>query len=136
MKIILKFTLLLLVTISVYGCNDKKPSKTTTQFGEINVVPPAEFKEKSLNQTIIDIRTPEEFSEGHIEGAININFFDKAFLDQMSQFDKSKPVFLYCRSGNRTSSASKKIANLGFEQVYDLQGGILNWQKNNQQITK
>ena len=89
-----------------------------------------------MNQTIVDIRTPEEFAEGHIEGAVNINLFDNHFLDQISQFDKSKPIFLYCRSGNRTSSASKKIADLGFEQVYDLQGGILNWQRNNQQIAK
>ena len=136
MKTILKLSLILFFTISIVACNNKQPSKTTTQFGEINVIPPAEFKEKSLNQTIVDIRTPEEFAEGHIEGAVNINLFDKDFLDQISQFDKSKPIFLYCRSGNRTSSASKKIADLGFEQVYDLQGGILNWQRNNQQIAK
>ena len=136
MKTILKLSLILFFTISIVACNNKQPSKTTTQFGEINVIPPAEFKEKSLNQTIVDIRTPEEFAEGHIEGAVNINLFDKDFLDQISQFDKSKPIFLYCRSGNRTSSATKKIADLGFEQVYDLQGGILNWQRNNQQIAK
>ena len=136
MKTILKLSLILFFTISIVACNNKQPSKTTTQFGEINVIPPAEFKDKSLNQTIVDIRTPEEFAEGHIEGAVNINLFDNHFLDQISQFDKSKPIFLYCRSGNRTSSASKKIADLGFEQVYDLQGGILNWQRNNQQIAK
>lgn len=136
MKTILKLSLILFFTISIVACNNKQPSKTTTQFGEINVIPPTEFKEKSLNQTIVDIRTPEEFAEGHIEGAVNINLFDNHFLDQISQFDKSKPIFLYCRSGNRTSSASKKIADLGFEQVYDLQGGILNWQRNNQQIAK
>ena len=75
---------------------------------------PIEFNEKSVNQVIIDIRTPQEFSQGHIEGAININYFDSSFLNQIGQYDKSKPVFLYCRSGNRTSSAAAKIAKLGF----------------------
>lgn len=136
MKTILKLSLILFFTLSVVACNNKQPSKTVTQFGEINVITPADFKEKSANQTIVDIRTPQEFAEGYIEGAININLFDKNFLDQMAQFDKSKPIFIYCRSGNRTSSASKKLSELGFQQVYDLQGGIINWSRNNQPITK
>lgn len=127
---------MLFFTLSVVACNNKQPSKTVTQFGEIHVVTPADFKEKSANQTIVDIRTPQEFAEGYIEGAVNINVFDEDFLDQMAQFDKSKPIFIYCRSGNRTSSASKKLSELGFQQVYDLQGGIVNWSRNNQPITK
>lgn len=127
---------MLFFTLSVVACNNKQPSKTVTQFGEINVITPSDFKEKSVNQTIVDIRTPQEFAEGYIEGAVNINVFDKNFLDQMAQFDKSKPIFIYCRSGNRTSSASKKLSELGFQQVYDLQGGIVNWSRNNQPITK
>jgi len=134
MKTLLKYTCLLFLTITVISCNNKKLSKTVTKFGEINVISPASFKEKSKDQTIIDIRTPREFTVGHIEGAKNINFFDKSFLEQISKFDKNKPIFLYCRSGNRTASASKKIANQGFKEVYDLQGGVMNWLKNNQQI--
>lgn len=136
MKTILKLSLMLFFTLSVVACNNKKPSKTVTQFGEINVITPADFKEKSKNQTIVDIRTPQEFAEGYIEGAVNINLFDKNFLVQMAQFDKSKPIFIYCRSGNRTSSASKKLSESGFKQVYDLQGGIVNWSRSNQPITK
>lgn len=136
MKTILKLSLLLFFTISVVACNNKQPSKTITEFGEINVVTPAEFKEKSVNQTIIDIRTPQEFADGHIEGAVNINLYDRNFLVQIAQLDKTKPVFVYCRSGNRTSSASKKMSEMGFVQIYDLQGGILNWARNNQEITK
>lgn len=136
MNAILKSTLFLLLTISFIGCSNPKPSKTVTEYGELSVITPAVFKEKSVNQTIIDIRTPEEFASGHIEGAINMNLFDKTFMDQISKLDKSKPIFMYCRSGSRSKSASKKVANLGFEKVYDLQGGIIYWARNNYKIIK
>jgi phage shock protein E len=54
----------------------------------------------------------------------------------MGKYDKSKPVFLYCRSGNRTSSAAAKVAKLGFGEIYDLQGGIMSWSRDNLQIIK
>jgi len=136
MKSILKGSLFIFLAISLIGCNNPKPSKTITKYGEINVITPAEFKEKSVNQTIIDIRTPEEFASGHIQGAININLFDKTFLEQISKLDKSKPIYMYCRSGSRSRSASKKVSNLGFEKVYDLQGGIIYWAQNNYEIIK
>lgn len=136
MKRILKGTLFIFLTISIIGCNNSKPSKTITEYGELSVITPVEFKENSKNQTIIDIRTPEEFASGHIDGAININLFDKTFLDQISKLDKTKPIYMYCRSGSRSRSASKKVSNLGFEKVYDLQGGIIYWARNNYQIIK
>ena len=136
MKIIFRVVILLFLTASIVGCNNKQPSKTVTKFGEIGVITPTEFIEKSKNELIVDIRTPREFAEGHIEGAININVFDNTFLVKIAEFDNTKPIFLYCRSGNRTSSASKKVADLGFQKVYDLQGGIINWAQNNQKIVK
>lgn len=136
MKAILKQTLFIFLAISLIGCNNKKPSKTITENGEINVITPADFKEKSANQTILDIRTPQEFASGHIEGAININLFDKSFETQILKFDKTKPLFIYCRSGSRTAKASKKASSLGFEKLYDLQGGLKNWARNNYQIIK
>jgi len=136
MKRILKGVLFIFLTILIIGCNNSKPSKTITEYGELSVITPVEFKENSKNETIIDIRTPEEFANGHIEGAININLFDKTFLDQISKLDKTKPIYMYCRSGSRSRSASKKVSNLGFEKVYDLQGGIIYWARNNYQIIK
>ncbi|MDO9275663.1 MAG: rhodanese-like domain-containing protein [Lutibacter sp.] len=132
MKTTLKLTFLVLITIFGISCNTKSQSQSDA----ITVITPTEFKEKSVNQTIIDIRTPQEFSEGHIEGAVNINFYDSNFLDQISKYDKNKPLFIYCRSGNRTSPASKKIADYGFKQVFDLEGGILYWMKNNNETVK
>ena len=135
MNIKLKFGVVLLMLFISVGCNSKPPLNEQEK-SAIHVVKPTEFKEKSKNQVIIDIRTPQEFSQGHIEGAINLNYFDHSFTHQIGKYDKSKPIFLYCRSGNRTSSAAAKIAKLGFEEVYDLQGGIMSWSKENLQIIK
>lgn len=134
MSVNIKLLMILFIAITQLNCKQKEVADN--QNGSVEVVTPADFKEKSKGQLIIDIRTPQEFQQGYIEGAVNINYFDRDFLEKISQYDKSKPVFVYCRSGNRTSSASRKIAVLGFEKVYDLQGGILNWMRNNNQIVK
>lgn len=73
---------------------------------------------------LIDVRTPAEYSAGHFEGAINVNFFDRDFVIQMEAYDKEAPLYLYCRSGMRSFSAAKKLAKAGFKEIYDLKGGI------------
>lgn len=132
MKTASKITLLVTLIVLGISCNTKSQSHSDA----ITVLTPIEFKEKSTNQTIIDIRTPEEFSQGHIEGALNINYYDRNFIDQIAKYDKNQPLFIYCRSGNRTESASKKAADFGFTQIYDLEGGILYWIKNNNKTVK
>lgn len=107
-----------------------------SKLGIVKVITSSVFEIKSENQTIIDIRTPNEFKQGHIEGAVNINFFDKNFIEQISNYDKNNPLFIYCRSGNRTSSASRILSKSGFMQVYDLQGGVKSWVKSNNTLVK
>src|SRR5699024_3233844 len=72
---------------------------------------------------LIDVRTPKEYAAGSIEGAQNINFFDENFKAQFAEFDKKEPIYIFCKSGNRSGKASKKLAEMGFEKIYDLQGG-------------
>ena len=141
----IKTIVLLLIIVSVnLGCENKQQNKnqvgetsiTQSNLGEVIEISPSEFKEKSINHTIIDIRTPYEFKQGYIKGAININYYDRNFLDNFKNFDKNEPIFIYCRSGSRTSSASRKLVKLGFLKVYDMQGGISNWARNNHQIEK
>lgn len=132
-KIKMSFVAMLLLFLA--ACNSK-PALNEEEKAAIHEVTAAEFKEKSVNQVLVDIRTPQEFNQGHIEGAVNINYFDPGFLAEMEKFDKTKPLFLYCRSGNRTTSAAAKLSKLGFENIYDLQGGISNWARNNYQINK
>lgn len=85
---------------------------------------------------VIDVRTPEEFSKGHLKNAKNIVLAGNDFEKQISTLDKSKPVFVYCLSGNRSSSAASIMRSEGFKEVYELNGGILKWSRANLPVTK
>ncbi len=74
---------------------------------------------------VIDVRTPQEFNEGHVKGAININFYDENFEEQLDELNKDKKYLIYCRSGSRSSKTLILMENLQFINVYDLEGGIL-----------
>ncbi len=91
---------------------------------------PKEFSEK-INQMpsapIIDVRTPKEFSLGHLINANNIDWNGNDFDAQIATFDKSKPVFVYCQVGGRSAAAAKKMRSDGFVEVYELSGGISKW---------
>ena len=83
---------------------------------------------KDDNALILDVRTPEEFEAGYIPEAININIYEgQGFLDAVNKLDKSKNYYVYCRSGNRSRQACALMNNLGFDQAYNLEGGILDW---------
>ncbi len=81
------------------------------------------------NLVILDVRTQEEFDEGHIEGAVMLDFYREDFADELAKFDPDVPYVLYCRSGNRSSSARAIMADLGFQSVEDVDGGIVGWQE-------
>lgn len=74
---------------------------------------------------LLDVRTPEEFSVGHIQSAINIDFQNQSFLSDIKNLDNSKTYFVYCRSGNRSGKAISIMKENGFKNIYELQGGIL-----------
>ncbi len=76
---------------------------------------------------IIDVRTPTEYQEGHIDNALNVDFKSADFIKNISKFDKNKTLLIYCRSGNRSGRASKIMDSLGFTKIYDLEGGFMNW---------
>jgi rhodanese-related sulfurtransferase len=89
-----------------------------------------QFKEAIFNKDVqlIDVRTPGEYEEGHIANAVNIDFYqEESFVDTFSKMDKSKPVYLYCRSGKRSRNAAQKLADMGFSKIYDLEGGYMAW---------
>ena len=74
---------------------------------------------------ILDVRTSEEFADGHIEKAIKIDFYLETFRDELDDLDKSKTYLIYCRSGGRSGKALDIMAELGFQEVYDVAGGII-----------
>ncbi len=92
------------------------------------------FEEDSY--IIIDVRTAEEYSSGHIKGAANIDFYDQVFEDKIDEFDKRKKYLVYCRSGNRSRQAMFLMRDLGFEEVYNLENGIISWNEHGYQTEK
>ncbi len=77
---------------------------------------------------ILDIRTPDEYAEGHIENAINIDFYAPDFKKQLAALNRTTPYLLYCRSGGRSGKALRMLRDMEFQSVVHLQGGILDWQ--------
>ena len=93
-------------------------------------IPPSTFAEKIKNTPdvqLIDVRTPEEFEAQHIDNARNINWNGDDFEMKSAQLDKNKPVFVYCTVGGRSKKASAKLHEMGFKQIYNLEGGIMKW---------
>jgi thioredoxin len=79
------------------------------------------------NPQLLDVRTPEEYSTGHIGNAVNVNWNSDDFVAKTSKYDKSKPIFVYCKVGGRSSNAAEKLEELGFKEIYNLDGGIMKW---------
>ncbi len=84
---------------------------------------------KNENAIIIDVRTDEECSEGIIPNAILIDIYKgQGFVDEVSNLDKAKTFFVYCRSGGRSAQACAVMNQLGFEKTFNLIGGFTNWE--------
>jgi rhodanese-related sulfurtransferase len=93
-------------------------------------VQPEEFKnklDKEPGAQLVDVRTPEEYSSQHIGNAVNLNISTDQFKNGIVALDKSKPVYVYCLSGGRSKRAAQQLANLGFSEVIELDGGIMKW---------
>ena len=91
---------------------------------------PSEFSKQlkeTENPTILDVRTPGEFGEGHIQNALNIDWNGASFDAQVSKLDKNKTVFVYCLSGGRSGSAASQLRSNGFKNVLELDGGMMAW---------
>lgn len=90
----------------------------------------------TANEILVDVRTQEEYAEGHLSNAILIDIWSDDFKSQISKLDKSKPVFVYCKGGSRSAKAADAFVQLGFKQVYDLDGGISAWMDAEKKIVK
>jgi rhodanese-related sulfurtransferase len=78
---------------------------------------------------ILDVRTPQEYRSGHLNGSINLDFRSTSFADELVVLDRSKPYLVYCRTGVRSGRAATLMKSLGFREIYDLTGGIAEWQR-------
>jgi rhodanese-related sulfurtransferase len=96
------------------------------------------FKEyiESGKGQLVDIRTPGEYNVGHIKGAINIDFYAPTFKAYLSELDRKTPIYVYCRSGSRTSKSIRLLQSLEFTEIVNLRRGIFDWQGSGYTFTK
>ena len=92
---------------------------------------PDEFVERAQNTEgaiLLDVRTTKEFDKSHLLNAVRINVLDKKTFDvETNALDKSKPIFVYCRSSRRSQMACEKLTARGFKQVFNMKGGLQDW---------
>ena len=125
MKILLikinALTMILLLSLALASCQN-----TPSKGGKVSVDEFEKLISSAKNVQLIDVRTPEEFEGGHLTNANNININSSDFEQKISTLDKSKPVYVYCLSGGRSSSAAGFMRKSGFAVVYEMPG-IMAW---------
>ncbi len=134
----LSAAVLVALTLSACGSDatstsDTEPPGTTISAAAgIRLVQPDEaaatIADSPEDLVILDVRTPEEFAEGHIDGAVMIDFYRDDFAAEVAKLDPDVPYVLYCRSGNRSGQTTALMTELGFNAVDDVDGGVLAWQ--------
>ncbi len=123
-----KYLLLNFIGLSILftSCSNGQISKTSLS--------PLDFQKKieeNPNAPILDVRTPGEYNEGHIKNTLNFDWKGTNFDQQTTILKKDEPLFIYCLSGGRSSSAAIHLREVGFKEVYELNGGIMKWKSEN-----
>lgn len=117
----------------LFSCTNHQQAQAAAPISvETKRISAAEFSERTRaaeTVTILDVRTRQEYKEGHIENAINMDWNAVDFQKQASELDKSKPVYVYCLRGARSAAASEYLAKNGFVEIYDLEGGMTKWRE-------
>ncbi|MGV3696381.1 rhodanese-like domain-containing protein [Flavobacterium sp.] len=119
----LRFTYLLLLPLLFLSCHGQSSKTVQT----VNADLYAEKLKSTKNPQLLDVRTPEEFNSEHIDNAVNVNWNGDDFAAKANAYDKSKPIFVYCKVGGRSAKAAEKLAEMGFTEIYNLDGGIMKW---------
>ena len=140
----LSFVVLLLlgvIILSLVAIKNFEPANASQDRVLKNITAKEAFKLIKANKNnpdfvILDVRTPEEFSSGHLENAVNINFYSNNFQKDLAKLDKTKTYLIYCLSGHRSGKSLNSMKHLGFISVYNVSGGILEWKKEGYQITQ
>ena len=130
MKIKNRFLGIFIITLSFLGCaQNKTDDKVSINETVFELDAQSFFNEiQDENIQLVDVRTLGEYNSGHIKNAILIDFYNPEFYNEMNDtLDKEKPVYIYCRSGNRSGKAAKELEKLGFSKILDLDGGINSW---------
>lgn len=125
-----KLFLFLGLFLLVAGASCQQKTDASQDDKVVEVIPVDDFARGIAVDEVqlVDVRTPQEVDQGTIAGAMHIDFYADDFQAQLEEkLDKDKPVYLFCRSGNRSNQAANMMAEMGFTKVYDLDGGWIAW---------
>lgn len=126
-----------LTGLSLAGCSgaaDESASATDTNsaivsyYSEISATEAADLITNSPDLVVIDVRTPEEFAQGHIEGAINVNLQAENFVEELTKLDRADGYLLHCKSGARSAKALEVMKEQDFKSVAHMADGFDGWQ--------
>lgn len=136
MKIVRSFILLSLFT-AILSFNSSC-QQTEKKSGVTQTVAIAEFKQRMEkgDAILLDVRTPDEYAEGHLAGSTNLDYENPNFPEELKKLDKSKPYLVYCRSGRRSDAAMQLMKENGFTSVTNLEGGIAGWQQAGMEVVR
>lgn len=121
------------VVVGRYHCTVASAAESRSQTQVFEDVTPKQAysliqeNKESPNFVILDVRTPKEFKQGHIEGAINLDYYAKTFVDDLDRLDKSQTYLILCRTGRRSGKTFGFMKKFGFQEVYHMVGGIRRW---------
>lgn len=131
----MKHLVFLIAVVAVFSCQAQTNPKPTSN---TSVLEPAHVSISSSkaasvmktldNLVVIDVRTPEEVSQGKIEGALEIDFRSKEFKQKIDALDRNVPYMVYCHAGGRSKAAMQIMKDMGFVRVYDLKDGYRSMQ--------
>ena len=118
-----------MVFLMVSCASNGQDSKKTTSIAETVSVSDFERLLKENPGTVLDVRTSAEYDSGNITASINIDWYSDEFDKEVEKLEKQKPVYVYCKSGGRSRAAMKRLKSLGFEEIYNLNGGMSAWKE-------
>jgi thioredoxin len=118
-----KILFVFLITFQLISCQKQNSKVIETLDSKLY----SEKLNSTENPQLLDVRTPDEYAVEHLEKAKNVDWNGSDFVSNVEKLDKSKPVFVYCKVGGRSNQAANKLSELGFQIIYNLEGGIMKW---------
>lgn len=126
MKRIVSIVFFCFASVAFISCQDNGPKGPVIN-KSISVKEYDSMLQANPNAQIVDVRSTEEYNGGHLKNARNIDINSTGFREQVYSLNKKKPVMLYCLSGGRSSEAAKQLKEMGFAEVYNMEGGLVKW---------
>ena len=138
----MRYFFLLMLPLFCFACGAEAPPATAVD-PQLTAAPGTErapvyqrFSNENFNTMrdaypsapLIDVRTPEEYAAGHIDGAKNINLYDADFRERIGNYNKTYPILVYCQKGGRSNQACEALQEMGFETIYELKDGYGKWE--------